>query len=199
MSALALGCRGGGDGAAAPASMDAEALGEEDAKAEAPGAAEEPLARDGESRDETADEKTEEALGEVAPGATPLKRKSRGLGGRGKRVAKVRQSAGDVKLEGGGLDADAIKKVVGEHADEMSDCYASGLLTDPKLAGEVTLRLEIDGDGTVSSAKIPDADDLGASDVTDCLATAAADWSFPAPGDGQKITVSYPLKLSPDE
>ncbi len=179
--------------------MDADVEKEEEAK-EAPGATADRFEMDGEEApEEDGAKKSEEVLGEAAPAPAAPKAKSRGFGGKGKQVARVRQSTGEVDVSGGGLDADAIEKVVGQHGDEMSDCYAQGLLVDPKLEGEITLALEIDGDGTVSSAKIPDADDFGASDVTDCIAKAAGAWHFPAPGAGETVKVSYPLKLSPGE
>jgi len=96
----------------------------------------------------------------------------------------------------GALDADIIRRIVRAHINELRHCYKTGLVKDPKLAGEVTLHFVIGSKGKVgvSVVETTTLKDIG---VANCMAKAVKRWTFPKPRGGGEVKVSYPFDLDP--
>jgi hypothetical protein len=74
-------------------------------------------------------------------------------------------------------------------------CYERRLGKQPTLAGEVRLRIAVGGDGHVTNVTVV-KDELGGSDVAQCLAGRAERWTFPAPTGGIAM-VTDPFRFTP--
>jgi hypothetical protein len=106
-------------------------------------------------------------------------------------------------IDAGDLDASiatrlapaTILKVVRAQFGALRECYERGLGRNPKLAGRITTKFVIGGDGEVPLAKLlctsmPD-------DITvECVVNAFRNLRFPAP-DGGMVTVVYPIAFTP--
>lgn len=95
----------------------------------------------------------------------------------------------------GALDSRIIRKVLNQNKRALKTCYEREILKNPRLQGTVEYRWVIDGEGRVESVEPgsttmegPGADAVGA-----CLAEVIQDMRYPAPKDGEKVTVVYPL------
>jgi len=115
-----------------------------------------------------------------------------GFGGRGERVPMVKQGKPSVT---GSLDTTIIWRIVRAHVNEVRQCYAQGLATDPELAGIVDVVFTIDARGKVSAADVTSST-LADASVAPCVAKAVRKWKFPKPSDGKAVEVSYPFHLS---
>ena len=96
----------------------------------------------------------------------------------------------------GRLPPELIKRLIRHAFDRIRLCYATGLRSNPKLAGVVEIRFVIDQTGAVSLAQdhgstMPD------SGVTQCVVRILGSLSFPQPEGGGIVTVIYPVTLSP--
>lgn len=94
----------------------------------------------------------------------------------------------------GSLSADVIRRVVSRRVGEVRHCYEQGLVSQPDLAGRVTMRWMISGSGAVSSSVVGSSS-LGNQRVEQCMSRAVRRWSFPAPSDGGVVSVTYPFTL----
>jgi TonB family protein len=81
------------------------------------------------------------------------------------------------------------------HMPSFHRCYERQLRLEPRLTGRVTLQLEIDASGAVSSARAID-DSMGSPAVASCIESAAAAMRFPAPPGGAR-SFSFPLLFDP--
>jgi biopolymer transport protein ExbD len=116
-----------------------------------------------------------------------------GFGGQGKRVPTVGQ--GKAKVEGN-LDGDIIRRIVRAHINEVRSCYNAGLTKNPELEGRVTIDFVIASTGKVGDSKVAE-NTLSDENVGACIAKAVKRWTFPKPGGGGEVEVSYPFQLSP--
>ncbi|MDB5218754.1 MAG: putative abductin-like protein [Myxococcaceae bacterium] len=95
----------------------------------------------------------------------------------------------------GRLAPERIRSVVVEHLEVFGKCYEDGRRTNPKLQGKVTVKFEIDQDGTVT--KSADArSDLPDEAVVKCVVDAYRTLRFPRP-DAGVVTVYFPLIFNP--
>ena len=94
------------------------------------------------------------------------------------------------------IDKTLVRKIVRSHRDEIERCYASGLKTNPKLAGRLVVRFSIDGKGKVTEAKVTESE-LAAPDVESCITARIEKWKFPPFGRGDPVTITYPFVFEP--
>lgn len=147
-----------------------------------------------------------EAPGEVfgligtGPGASLGSFGTPGTGGGGlgalaapKRTSKTTLGTAVVTT---GLDKDIIRRIVRAHIGEVRHCYNRGLVTDPALAGKITVGFTIGPDGDVSTATVKD-DTMGDASVAACLTKAVRRWKFPKPVGGGVVAVQYPFTFAP--
>jgi TonB family protein len=100
-----------------------------------------------------------------------------------------------MKVDGGGIAKDVIRRIVRAHLNEVRSCYNTGLARNPGLAGRVTVLFSIVQGGKVASAVIQE-NTTGDAAVGACIAQAAKRWTFPSPPGAGTTLVSYPLQLS---
>ncbi|MBW1880694.1 MAG: energy transducer TonB [Deltaproteobacteria bacterium] len=93
------------------------------------------------------------------------------------------------------LSRDEIEAVIKRHRTHIRYCYQQQLATEPRLAGKLTVRFVIAGDGTVSSASIVSST-LNHAEVESCVTKKAMRMEFPAPKGGEVVKVNYPFIFS---
>ncbi|PZR05939.1 MAG: hypothetical protein DI536_31245 [Archangium gephyra] len=98
---------------------------------------------------------------------------------------------------GDALDKASIAKVVRSARDVIRNCYERELVREPKLAGKVEIEFTISGRGDVSDANATEATTMTNAKVVSCVREAIETLHFPAPEDGQPVTVKYPFVLNP--
>jgi TonB family protein len=106
-----------------------------------------------------------------------------------------------VKIKGEGqvigcLSKEAIRRVIRQHINEVKHCYEKGLMDQPDLEGQVTVKFSINMDGTVGASKIQSST-IGDDQVGQCVAKAVSRWSFPPLQGCGVVMVSYPFSFVP--
>ena len=94
----------------------------------------------------------------------------------------------------GGLDRDAIAAVIQRHQGEIRYCYEQGLQQKPSLAGRVSVRFFIGGDGRITLANVNNSS-LRSAQVENCITGRLKTWKFPEPKGGVTVRVTYPFVL----
>ena len=95
----------------------------------------------------------------------------------------------------GALDRSLIDAVIKRHMNQFRYCYQRELNKDPGLAGKVTVKFVIAGDGTVSRASIKKST-LGNASVESCLSNRFMTLQFPEPKGNGIVIVSYPFMFA---
>lgn len=99
-----------------------------------------------------------------------------------------------IKLKGT-LTKTVIKRTVGEHKNEIFDCYRKQFLKNPDFRERVTVKFTISGTGVVKKAEITNST-LNNSEIESCITQTVRKWKFPQPEDGGTIIVNYPFVLT---
>ena len=94
----------------------------------------------------------------------------------------------------GDLDKNIIRRYIRRNLEKVRDCYANELTRDPKLAGTVTARFTISGNGSVAAATASGIDPA----VSACIAGVIKGIEFPKPKSGGLVNVTYPFTFRPD-
>ncbi|MGV3620182.1 MAG: AgmX/PglI C-terminal domain-containing protein [Archangium sp.] len=100
---------------------------------------------------------------------------------------------------GSSLDKETIRKVVSGARKAVQNCYERALKNDPKLSGKVMIEFTIGGRGDVTEANASEGTTIKSAEVVSCVREAIERLKFPAPEDGEPVTVNYPFVLSPAE
>ena len=107
-----------------------------------------------------------------------------------RRLPTLRQGAVEVD---GPLPIEVVERIVRQNFGRFRLCYENGLLTHgEELAGRVTTRFVIDGDGSVLRA-MDGGSEMAAPDVALCVTRAFMNLSFPMPERGGRVVVKYPI------
>lgn len=92
----------------------------------------------------------------------------------------------------GKLGKAEVVAAVDRKAGQLKQCYALGFDRDPKLAGSLTMKLLVGESGDVLGVA-----DVGSSvgdrSVVRCVARSMRSLALPAPSDGRRALVTYPL------
>ncbi len=91
------------------------------------------------------------------------------------------------------IPPETIQQIVRRNFAALRFCYRDALRRDPKAAGSITIRFDIDETGSVPLARASKSE-LG-PEATLCFVRAFEALSFPASPSGT-VTVSYPLRLA---
>src|SRR5262249_35457417 len=110
-----------------------------------------------------------------------------GLGNKGNAQIHVEGAEADFA---GGMDKEAIRRVIREHLREIRNCYEKELQHSPDLYGKVVLEWDIEEGGRVSRCVVK-SNALGNDAVAGCLASRLKMWKFPDPPKDQIGRVSY--------
>ncbi len=96
----------------------------------------------------------------------------------------------------GALDKSLIDAVIRRHMNQIKYCYSRELTKRPGLAGKITVKFTIAGDGTVSSATTKRST-LGSPTVENCINGRFMRFKFPEPRGNGIVIVSYPFVFQP--
>jgi hypothetical protein len=97
--------------------------------------------------------------------------------------------------EFGHLPPGVIQAVVRGGFHLIKACYDDGLRRNPRMEGRVSVRFEIERDGSVKSAR-DEGSDLSDIAVRHCVVRQFVRFKFPAVETGI-VTVVYPIVLAP--
>lgn len=121
-----------------------------------------------------------------------------GVGGLGsKRDRDIAIAAGETRVLGA-IDPELVRKVIRDHADQVRYCYEQQLTLNPKLAGKVAIKWQINADGSASATIVDPGtplDSEGLRHVADCVMSRIRTWEFPKPKGGGVAIVTYPWIL----
>ena len=137
-------------------------------------------------------------LGNIGHGGGGGEGSGYGRGAESERSSSVPRVAGGRADVAGSLSADVIRRVVQRHVNEVRFCYEQQLMTQPELAGTVTVAFVIAPTGAVQSASVASTT-LGSPAAESCIAQAVRRWTFPAPEGGGIVAVRYPFTLETPE
>jgi FHA domain len=140
----------------------------------------------------------------IGIGAVGTKGRGGGLGGYGsgvgglgsKRDRDVAISTGETKVLGA-IDPELVRKVIRDHADQIRYCYEQQLTLNPKLAGKISIRWQINASGRAELPQVlgGDATTLQNEQVGQCIMSRIVTWEFPKPKGGGFAIVTYPWIL----
>ena len=91
----------------------------------------------------------------------------------------------------GGLSREEVKKVIDQHMDEITYCYETALIEDPKIAGKLTFEWRIQESGKVGEVRIQSSS-IRSESLHGCIRDRIRGWGFPKPR-GAEVLVSYPF------
>jgi hypothetical protein len=96
-----------------------------------------------------------------------------------------------VKIQGGGMSREEVKRIIDQHLDEITHCYETALVANPSLMGRVVFEWKILMSGRVGEVRIKSST-LNSPEIHSCIQSAIKSWEFPQP-DGSEVVVSYPF------
>ncbi len=96
-----------------------------------------------------------------------------------------------VKVLGGGMSREEVKKIIDQHLDEITRCYETALVANPSLMGRVVFEWKILLSGKVGEVRIKSST-LNSTDIHSCIQSSIKSWEFPQPS-GSEVVVSYPF------
>lgn len=113
-----------------------------------------------------------------------------GGGPKGRRIAKTPGPILGNPHASGGLDRAIIRRYIKQQKLRITHCYEKRLLVNGNLAGTLTARFSIAGNGTVIGAS---ATGMGDSVLQECVAGVIGSIQFPSTEEGALVNVSYPF------
>jgi len=96
-----------------------------------------------------------------------------------------------VKVSGGGMSREEVKRIIDQHLDEITRCYETALVANPSLMGRVVFEWKILLSGKVGEVRIKSST-LSSTDIHSCIQSSIKSWEFPEPS-GSEVVVSYPF------
>jgi outer membrane biosynthesis protein TonB len=92
----------------------------------------------------------------------------------------------------GGLDKEAIARVIKSQLGQIRYCYERQLSANPDLYGKILVKFTIGSAGSVTAQSIGNTS-LNNAMVEGCILRRIAGWQFPTPKGGTNVLVSYPF------
>jgi quercetin dioxygenase-like cupin family protein len=92
----------------------------------------------------------------------------------------------------------ALQEELRAHGGDVHGCWGVALAAEPKLSGELLVRLQIQPDGAVSRAEVL-KDQVGSGRLTGCLIDAMRRWKTPRLAGSAPQQVVFPLAFKPDD
>lgn len=92
----------------------------------------------------------------------------------------------------GGLDKEAIARVIRSQLGQIRYCYERQLSANPDLYGKILIKFTIGAAGSVVAQTIGTTS-LNNAMVEGCILRRIAGWQFPTPKGGTNVLVTYPF------
>lgn len=92
----------------------------------------------------------------------------------------------------GGLDKEAIARVIRSQLGQIRYCYERQLSANPDLYGKIMVKFTIGAAGSVVAQAIGTTS-LNNAMVEGCILRRVAGWQFPTPKGGTNVLVTYPF------
>jgi hypothetical protein len=118
-----------------------------------------------------------------------------GTGGLGQKGSVQINVGGQDADFAGGMDKEAIRRVIREHIREIRNCYEKELQRSPDLYGKIVLEWDIEEEGRVSRCVVK-SNALGNDAVANCIVNRLKQWKFPDPPKDQIGRVVFPFVFS---
>lgn len=118
-----------------------------------------------------------------------------GTGGLGQKGSVQINVGGQDADFAGGMDKEAIRRVIREHIREIRNCYEKELQRSPDLYGKIVLEWDIEEEGRVSRCVVK-SNALGNDSVANCIVNRLKTWKFPDPPKDQIGRVIFPFVFS---
>lgn len=98
----------------------------------------------------------------------------------------------------GWLSQAQIDATFGTASQDFRACYDSERKTSPKLAGTVTLSVDVNAGGGVDAVNVT-SNDTNSTNLSGCIMKRAYTLHFPPPRYNAGLTLVYPLRFVPDK
>ncbi|MCL2011832.1 MAG: AgmX/PglI C-terminal domain-containing protein [Cystobacterineae bacterium] len=119
-----------------------------------------------------------------------------GLIGRSK--ADLPEISSSTPIIDGNIDGELIRQRIRANISKIRACYEDQLIRYPQLAGRVSVRFVINGDGTVDSSRVhQSAMSPRNAEIGECIAKRIRTLEFPRPKGGGTAHVTYPFVFKP--
>lgn len=92
----------------------------------------------------------------------------------------------------GGLDKEAIARVIRSQLGQIRYCYERQLSANPDLYGKIMVKFTIGAAGSVVAQAVGNTS-LNNAMVEGCILRRIAGWQFPTPKGGTNVLVTYPF------
>jgi hypothetical protein len=102
---------------------------------------------------------------------------------------------GEGSISDGSVSREAIRRVILANIGALRACYQTGLRTNPRIEGKITLHWEVSTGGRVTTSRL-DADTPEMKAVGECVRLRLQAWTFPEPPHGSRYSVDYPFRFS---
>jgi TonB family protein len=116
-----------------------------------------------------------------------------GLGKKGSAEVKIDTSAVSIT---GTIDRELIRRVIHANHGKFKYCYENELVRNPRLAGRIAVRFQINAQGAVTFASV-DHSTMGNAAVENCVVARIRGLTFPMPQGGGAALVTYPFVFNP--
>jgi|GEM_PF-4152201 len=97
----------------------------------------------------------------------------------------------------GGLDKNAVQRVVRENSGRLRLCYEQALVSNPSLRGKISYNWLIRPDGGVQRVSVGGSE-LAAPSFESCLSQVIQQMRFPKAPNGRPTQVTYPFIFQPN-
>ena len=121
--------------------------------------------------------------------ATGLSGEGEGLG---RKAGLGELAAGDLSVDGGGLDRETVRRVISSSRGQIRTCYEKALVTQPKIEGRIVYFWNISPDGSVSGVEVR-RDEPRSTVLADCVRNVIRAMNFPRAENGKPTRVQYPF------
>lgn len=121
--------------------------------------------------------------------ATGLAGEGEGLG---KKAGMGELAAGDLSVDGGGLDRETVRRVISSSRGQIRTCYEKALVTQPKIEGRIVYFWNISPEGSVGGVEVR-RDEPRSAVLTDCVRNVIRAMNFPRAENGKPTRVQYPF------
>lgn len=118
-----------------------------------------------------------------------------GTGGIGKKGDVEINVGGEEATASGGIDREAIRRVIRENIRAIRTCYERELQRKPDLYGKIVLGWHIEEKGRVTKTWTV-SNTMGSDEVAQCILARLKTWTFPEPPGDQVASVTYPFVFS---